>query len=88
MGDTFLVEYVRLASYAVVALVSLCQFKRAKDPINKYVLLGNIFMSVALGAALVIYNIFAASDSMPTVGAFLTPATIIWAVLNFVSLIK
>jgi len=88
MGDSFLVEYVRLASYVVVALVSICQFKRAKDPINKYVLLGNIFMSTALGAALLIYNILGSNASMLTVGAFLTPATIIWAVLSFMSLIK
>jgi hypothetical protein len=88
MDESFIVEYIRLASYSVVVLVSLFQFKRSKDPINKYILLGNIFMALALAAALFIYNIFGSGVNMPTVGAFITPATIIWAVLNFLSLIK
>jgi hypothetical protein len=86
MSYIWLLNYIRLVSYAIVALASIIQLKiRTASPLIYW---GNIFMAIMLMITVLIGYVFNPQFDMELIATLLTPTAVIWAVLNFAALIK
>ena len=83
---TILLEYLRMASYAVIIIS--CVFSLIRKIKNiKGVLIGNIIFASLLLLS-VMSKSFAGEDSKLVSNWLVTPGVIIWAILNWANFIK
>lgn len=78
-------DYIRLTAYALV--ISACIVKcLRRTRIRKVILIGDILVAAALGITN-FYNLIG-KDALLFRDIILTPASVIWAVLQFVTLLR
>jgi len=82
---TYIVEYLRMVSYAIVILTSLRGIVKRK--FNSMLFFGDIIMAAVLLSGTLLSKFFGISrDISGTI--ILTPAVIIWAIIHFINLLK
>lgn len=80
-----ILDYVRMTSYALVILTSLRGIYKRKFTNALYI--GDVVLSISLFSTLLFRN-FLGSDLDIVADLFITPASILWAVLHLRELVR
>lgn len=80
-----ILEYLRMVSYAIVALTSLNGIKSKKY--NDLLFVSDIILALMLLLASILKNLFSL-QKIQTDPFILTPAVLLWAIIHFKNLVE